>query len=259
MAVSSDFDLEWKRLSEQLDVVERHAATTEERARVLRLKQALSGSDVLGALCHDLKDPLAAILMGSALLKKQAEASRAVGALVNAANRLDRIVMNTRDLDALRRGSLVAQLRKLPVASVIQPHVERMRAGAAAKNVTLAVDAVEVWALGDSNATARIVDELLDNAIGFAPAGSAVQVTVASERARNAVLVHFDDEGAGIDAEHLPFAFDEARNRSHRPRRGAGRGLPIAAAYAELQGGSLELSTRSPRGFRATLVMKVAP
>lgn len=259
MAVSSDFDLEWKRLSDQLDVVERHAATTEERARVLQLKQALAGSDVLGALCHDLKDPLAAILMGSALLKKQAEASRAVNALVSAAHRLDRIVTNTRDLDALRRGSLVAQLRKLPVASVIQPHAERMRDVAGAKNVKVAVDAAEVWALGDSHATARIFDELLDNAIGFSPEGGTVRVTVALEKDRHVVLVHFDDEGPGIDAEHLPFAFDEAKNRTHRPRRGAGRGLPIAAAYAALQGGSLELSTCAPQGLRATLVMNPVP
>jgi two-component system sensor histidine kinase CreC len=255
MAVSSDdFSREWQRLVQCLDVVERHAATHQERARVLAVRRALEDEDLVGVLCHDLKDPLAAITMGAALLKKQLPNERAVDALASATRRLDRVVQNARDLDLLRKGAYAPQIRPLPVASVILPNVERVRDAAAARKITIAFEPADLRGVGDPHATSRAFAELLDNAVGFAPEGTNVRVTLTEDATH--VRVHVDDEGAGIDDVHLPHAFDEAKNRSHRPRRGAGRGLPLARAYAQAQGGDVELSMRSPNGCRATLLVK---
>ena len=251
---SDDFATEWQRLSACLDVVERHAATREERAKVLALRRAFEGDDLIGALCHDLKDPLAAITMGTALLKKQMPGDRAVDSLQSATRRLDRVVQNARDLDLLRKGAFAAQPRVLPVASVIFPIVERMRETATARKITLTFEAADLRGFGDPNATTRAFTELLDNAIGFAPEGTTVRVSFSPDATH--VCVHVDDDGAGIDAEHLPHAFDEAKNRAHRPRRGVGRGLPLAQAYANAQGGEVVITTRDPHGCRATLLIK---
>ena len=255
MVVSSDdFASEWQRLIACLDVVERHAATHEQRGRALAVRRAIEGDDLVGVLCHDLKDPLAAITMGAALLKKQLPNERAVDALSSATRRLDRVVQNARDLDLLRKGAFAPQLRALPVASVILPNVERMRDAAAARKITITFEPAESRGVGDPHATSRAFAELLDNAIGFAPEGSTVRVSLDEDATH--VRVHVDDEGAGIDDAHLPHAFDEAKNRSHRPRRGAGRGLPLARAYAQAQGGDVALSSRTPNGCRATLLVK---
>ena len=255
MSVSpDDFASEWQRLIERLDVVERHAATYQDRARVLAVRRAAEGEDLVGVLCHDLKDPLAAITMGTALLKKQLPSERAVEALASATRRLDRVVQNARDLDLLRKGAFAPQLRSLPVASVILPNVERMRDVAAARKSTIVFEPAELRGHGDPHATSRAFAELLDNAIGFAPEGTTVRVALTEDATH--VHVHVDDEGAGVDDAHLPFAFDEAKNRAHRPRRGAGRGLPLARAYARAQGGDVEITTRSPNGCRAALLVK---
>jgi two-component system sensor histidine kinase CreC len=255
MAVASDdFASEWQRLVACLDVVERHAATHEQRAKALAVRRALEGDDLVGVLCHDLKDPLAAITMGAALLKKQLPNERAVEALSSATRRLDRVVQNARDLDLLRKGAFAPQLRSLPVASVILPNVERMRDAASARKITIAFEPADLRGAGDPNATSRAFAELLDNAIGFAPEGTTVHVTLAEDATH--VRVFIDDEGTGIDDAHQPHVFDEAKNRLHRPRRGAGRGLPLARAYAQAQGGDVEISTRSPNGCRATLLVK---
>jgi len=255
MVVSSDdFESEWQRLVACLDVVERHAATHGERAKVLAVRRALEGDDLVGVLCHDLKDPLAAITMGAALLRKQLPSERAVEALASATRRLDRVVQNARDLDLLRKGSFAPQLRPLPVASVILPNVERMREAAAARKITIVFEPADSRGFGDPNATSRAFAELLDNAIGFAPEGTTVRVALSEDATH--VRVFVDDEGAGIDDAHLPHVFDESKNRAHRPRRGAGRGLPLARAYAQAQGGDVEVSARSPNGCRATLLVK---
>jgi signal transduction histidine kinase len=251
---ADDFASEWQRLVACLVVVERHAATHEERARVLAVRRAVDGDDLVGVLCHDLKDPLAAITMGAALLKKQLPNERAIDALMSATRRLDRVVQNARDLDLLRKGAFAPQLRSLPVASVILPNVERLRDAATARKITVAFEPAESRGMGDPHATSRAFVELLDNAIGFAPEGSTVRVTLAEDATH--VRVHVDDEGSGIDDAHLPHVFDEAKNRAHRPRRGAGRGLPLARAYAQSQGGDVEISTRISSGCRGTLLIK---
>jgi signal transduction histidine kinase len=251
---ADDFASEWERLVACLDVVERHAATREERVRVLAVRRAIEEEDLVGILCHDLKDPLAAITMGTALLKKQLPNERAIDALSSATRRLDRVVQNARDLDLLRKGAFAPQLRPLPVASVILPNVERFRDAAAARKITIVFEPSDLRGFGDPHATSRAFVELLDNAIGFAPEGTTVRVALAEDATH--VRVHVDDEGAGIDDAHVPFVFDEAKNRSHRPRRGAGRGLPLARAYAQAQGGDVEISTRSPNGCRATLLVQ---
>jgi K+-sensing histidine kinase KdpD len=255
MAVASNvFATEWQRLKACLDVVERHAATHEERAKLLAVRRAFEGDDLIGALCHDLKDPLAAITMGTALLRKQLGGDRVVESLASATRRLDRVVQNARDLDFLRKGAFAPQLRSLPVASVILPNVERLREAAAARKITITFEPAEMRAFGDAHATTRAFTELLDNAVGFAPEGTNVRVWFEEDASH--VRVHVDDEGAGVDAEHMPHVFDEAKNRAHRPRRGVGRGLPLARAYAQAQGGDIVISARDPSGCQATLLIK---
>jgi signal transduction histidine kinase len=251
---ADDFVREWQNLKACLDVVERHAATREERAKVSALRHAMEDDDLIGALCHDLKDPLAAITMGAALLKKQHPGDRAVESLTSATRRLDRVVQNARDLDLLRKGAFAPQPRSLPVASVILPHVERMREPASVRKIAIAFEPAELRGFGDPHATARAFAELLDNAVGFAPEGTTVRVMLASDDAH--VRVNVEDEGAGVDAAHIPHVFDEAKNRMHRPRRGAGRGLPLARAYAQAQGGDVVIRAREGGGCQAVLLVK---
>jgi signal transduction histidine kinase len=265
MAVATDFDTELARLRACLAVVERHAATHEERMKVLAMKRALDGSaeggtsethgagdDFVGTLCHDLKDPLAAITMGAALLKKQLPEDRSLLALANATRRLDRIIQNARDLDVLRKGAFAPQVRSIPISSLLVPNIERARAAVNARKITIAFEPLEVRVLGDPHATARAFDELLDNAVGFSPENATVRVRVVDD---DGVRVQIDDDGPGIDAEHLPHVFDEVKNRAHKPRRGVGRGLPLARAYAQSQDGDVEISVREGGGTRAVLVL----
>jgi signal transduction histidine kinase len=251
MAVLSEFDLEWERLKATLAVVERHAATREERTKVLAIKRALEGDDFVGALCHDLKDPLSAITMGASLLKKQLPEDRALHAVVSAARRLDRVVQNARDLEMLRAGKYTPQTREVLIASLLLPNVERVREAARAKGVTIAFEGGDARAIVDAHAMGRAFDEILDNSIGFSAEGGTVRVRVE----RGSVVV--EDDGPGIDAAHLPYVFDESKNRAHKPRRGAGRGLPLAREYALVQGGELEV-TSAGAGVRAILTLRTA-
>ncbi len=116
----------------------------------------------------------------------------------------------------------------------------------AAKNVTLRTSAGHtgaVWA--DRQRLSQILANLLDNALRHTPAGG--QVTLTAARRGAEVIFSVEDDGEGIDAEHLPHLFerfyraDTARDRDHG---GSGIGLAIVKALAEAQGGHVQVRSR---------------
>jgi K+-sensing histidine kinase KdpD len=252
------FEQAWAAWISELSDVAVHATSSEHRARIARVKQAFDGDDVLEILCHDVKDPLAAVLMGVTLLQKSPRPAEAVlDMIATAARRLDRVVTSTNDLARLRRGEFQVRVRALPIASLVATAVENQRKTAASAAITLDIANEATVVVGDPSATSRILSELLQNAVGFSGDNPLVEVSVTT--AEDRAIVRIADSGPGIDEAHLPFVFDEMRNRKHRPRRGIGRGLPIALALAELQNATLTIGQRAPRGCVAVLAMQLAP
>ncbi len=95
----------------------------------------------------------------------------------------------------------------------------------------------------------RAVDNLLDNAVRFAPRGS--QVVVRGRSAGGDVMIAVEDEGPGFPAEYLPHAFERfSRPDSSRARAdgGAGLGLSIVRAIAQAHGGQVTASNRDTGG-----------
>jgi signal transduction histidine kinase len=254
---SSKFKSAWAAWVAELASVGVLANTLEERALVLRVKQVLEATDLVAQLCHDVKDPLASIVMGLSLLEKMHGSEPFMATIVAAARRLDRVVIGAHDLARLRRSDYQVHLQSIPIASLVTTIVENCRAKAPRGiHIYLVVQPDVPNVLGDAGAVSRIVQELMDNAIGFSHDGGAVDVNVSLEREQAVVVIA--DNGPGIDPAHLSHVFDEASNRTHRPRRGAGRGLPIAHALVALQGGALTIGQHAPTGCEATLSVRLA-
>jgi signal transduction histidine kinase len=104
----------------------------------------------------------------------------------------------------------------------------------------------------------QIVDNLIDNALEAAPAGSSVHLS--ARTAANHVEIHVEDEGAGLDASVRQRAFDRFwRGPDARPGAGTGLGLAIARQLALLSGGNVELRPRHPHGTDATIILVMGP
>jgi signal transduction histidine kinase len=150
----------------------------------------------------------------------------------------------------LRQGAFEPHVREMQIASLLAANVERARENANQRGITITFDATDARAIVDPHATSRAFDELLDNAVGFSPEKATVTIHVAPDR------ITIEDSGSGIDADHIPNVFDEVKNRAHKPRRGVGRGLPLARAYARAQGGDVEVEPREDGGCRAILALR---
>ena len=96
-----------------------------------------------------------------------------------------------------------------------------------------------VVAVGGSEAVSRVLRNLLDNAIRFAPAGSSVVVEVRSD---DGPVVRVLDHGPGFDPEFVNEAFERfSRGDPSRERStgGTGLGLAIARSFIEALNGSI--------------------
>lgn len=101
----------------------------------------------------------------------------------------------------------------------------------------------------DRFALERMMSNLVENAVRFTPRGG--KVTLAAYAAADGVVLEISDTGIGMGQERLetlsqPFVFGDAALT--RDREGAGLGIAIARAIAELSGGHLAIDSRQGLG-----------
>lgn len=106
----------------------------------------------------------------------------------------------------------------------------------------------------DGPTVRRALSNLVDNAVRYAPSGSAVEVDVTLSDTEAVVVV--TDHGPGIaadDQEHIFERFWRGRPDTH----GTGLGLPIAKQVAEAHGGDLTVRSPGPAGDGCTFELRL--
>jgi signal transduction histidine kinase len=166
------------------------------------------------------------------------------------ADRLLRLVDDLLLVAQLEAGQLVVRRVELDLAAVARQAVAEAQPGAAAKNITVTVDAdVAVPLQADKGRVFRTLQNLLSNAIKFTPAGGDVRVSVS--QADGVVRLEVADTGIGIAADDQELLFDRffrasAVAEQHFP--GTGLGLYIAQAIVQAHGGSITVRSKPGEG-----------
>ena len=192
---------------------------------------------------HELRTPLTSLRTTIDLLIRSEESGRALPEgkrselLTGARTQMRELTVLIADLLELSRPEQASQVTA-PVAlhEVTARAVERVRPrGAARETPVTIVDDLHPWTThGDGAALERAVVNLLDNAVKFAPPGSAVEVRLAN----GALTVR--DRGPGIPPEELPHVFERFwRSPTARAMPGSGLGLAIAARAVRESGGAI--------------------
>jgi signal transduction histidine kinase len=166
--------------------------------------------------------------------------------------RLIRLVNQLLVLVRADAGTLSISLQPVDLADVARARCQQLSALASGGRVSLLVsvdEAAPACVLGDRDRLAQVLDNLLDNAIRYSPAGSTVAVELRLQR--DEWVCSIRDAGPGIPPEHLPFVFerfyraDASRNRQSG---GAGLGLAIARALVKAQGGQIRVECPASGG-----------
>ncbi len=103
-----------------------------------------------------------------------------------------------------------------------------------------------------------MLDNLIENAIHYSPAGT--QVAVRWHRDGDRAVLTVEDEGPGLAAGEEEHVFERfARGSAGRGAAGSGLGLPIVGTLASRWGGTASIRNRSAGGAQARVELPAAP
>ncbi|MFT4863068.1 MAG: two-component system sensor histidine kinase GlrK [Pseudohongiellaceae bacterium] len=229
------------------------------RSRLKSLEQ--QRSSFLRHVSHELKTPLAAIQESAALIQDGVagevsdEQHKLLTILVNNSQRLHALID-----DLLRyHADILSVLNTMPhpvrldkvIESVLMSHDFVIKTGKL--SVVTELDKIQVS--GDPEQLRVIVDNLITNAIKFAPeAGS---ITVRLSQQQDAIVLDIIDNGPGISTEEKEKIFEAFYQGAASARnffKGSGLGLAIVQEYINANRGSIEVVTcEEGAHFRITL------
>lgn len=241
-----------------------HADTEEYRGLVAVLNRMLDRLDrafqaqqrFTADVGHEFRSPLTA-LRGEMEVALRAERSprEYQRVLHSALEEIERLTLVTEDLLWLARAeSDLVAARRVPtdVNSLVDAALEVRRGAVEEKGLTVsrAFGYPDGGLAVDPALVSKLLSELLDNALKFAPFGG--DVVVGTEPLAHGVRLFVEDSGPGIALDVFPHLFepfyraDEARTRG----TGTGLGLTIAQTITRLHGGQIRAANRPEGGAR---------
>ncbi len=218
---------------------------------------------------HELRTPVAILRGETEVTLSQAERTpeeyrETLAILRDESQRLARIIEDLFTLTRADAGQYPLTLRDAYLDEIASEALVRARSLALPKNIVL-TSAIEpdLPIHADEALLARMLLNLLDNAIKYSPPRSTV--TLACRRDGNHYIISVSDNGPGIPLDLQPLIFDrffrvdKARSRSEGDSAGAGLGLSISRWIAEAHEGQLELKRSDSHGSTFSVTLPAAP
>jgi signal transduction histidine kinase len=170
------------------------------------------------------------------------------------AEKLEEMMSDLLELAEIDSGARRLSLERLRPIDLAREAVERFRAVADQKQVKLEnkVWPDLSWVVADKKAAARILDNLLSNAVRHTDRGGTVTVEASEHVGR--VYLSVKDTGEGIPEQHLPSIFGRFSHVGDKPG-GSGLGLALVKRLVEAQGGQVSVESRPGEGSTFTFAL----
>jgi two-component system sensor histidine kinase VicK len=168
------------------------------------------------------------------------QVQRYVGIIELTANRLASLTEDLLDVSRLQQGVLPLRPQETDVAALIESVIGRLREQSAAHRLVPVLEHAPCPLVIDPDRIEQVVENLLGNAIKYAPDGGEIRVTLAPEA--SGILLSVRDSGIGLPegmSERIFEPFGRAPNAVGRNIEGLGLGLYICRQIAEQHGGRL--------------------
>lgn len=252
---------------------QRHASTEAALEDALRTietyKQRLDEQIAhLGVVAHDLKNPLAAILMSTSILDRygdrlsKEDRTKHLTNIIQTTEWMKGLIISLLDFAALSTGRLKLTIEPIHCALLMDTVIETYRLRALAKSLTIhkLYASEELFVLADSQRLQECLDNLLSNAIKYSPLGRNIYCSI--EQRSERVRLSIRDEGPGLTAEEQQRLFREfsrARSRDTGNEGGTGLGLSIVRRFVEAMNGTIDCESTPGHGSTFFIELPVAP
>jgi PAS domain S-box-containing protein len=223
-----------------------------ERTQQLRLAERRQGQ-FLAMLSHELRNPLAPIANAASVLRTLESSNpilvRLREILERQVARMSHLIEDLIDVTRAAQGQISLVREQVSIESVVQAAVAASHDKLTTAGHRLDVDVPDarLFVRGDRGRLAQALSHLIINAAKFTFEPSTISISV--RRAARTIQIAVKDQGAGIDPNFLPHAFELFAQQDQTLARslgGLGVGLTLARRIAQLHGGDVEGFSEGP-------------
>lgn len=243
------------------DEIDQLGVTFREMAeRIIQQVKQLQHSDtsrreLVANVSHDLRTPLASLqgyletlaLKGEQL--NEEEKRRYINIAYQHSERLRKLISELFELSTLENQGASLHFEPFSMSELIQDVSQKFQLEADEKNLVISthIPAQPAFVSADIGLIQRVLENLIENAIKYTPAGGQIGINLI--HGNNDVAISISDTGQGIPESDLPHIFDRFyRVDKHRDEDGTGLGLAIAKRIMQLHNSSIDVASRPESG-----------
>lgn len=245
-----------------------HMADQLEAAAVERVRQEQLRHELIVAISHDVRTPLASLramteALADGVVDDPETTARYYDTMRGQIGQMTQLVEDLFSLARLEAGTVELDMQPVAIDGLIADVLAAHSPQAAAKDIQLEADiAPELKpALIAPQQILRVLDNILVNALRHTPQGGRIGVRVTPLDAEEQLAIEVVDTGEGIVAEDLPRVFERFyRGEKSRARAsgGAGLGLAIARGIVDAHGGTITIASTPGEGTCVRFTVKAA-
>jgi two-component system sensor histidine kinase CpxA len=210
-------------------------------------------------ISHELRSPLARLGVAVELARSGEDREDMLDRIQKEADRLNELVAELLQVTRVEGDPSMQKTETIRLDELLGDLVYDSLLEAKAKDCTLLLKApVAVTLTGDEELIRRAIENVVRNAIRYAPQSTAVEIEL--RRAGDTAEISVRDQGPGVPEEALARIFDafyRVDSDRNRASGGLGLGLAIARRAVELHGGTLRAENARP-GLLVTIQLPVA-
>ncbi|MBA3734918.1 MAG: GAF domain-containing protein [Actinobacteria bacterium] len=233
---------------------EAERTTADELRRLSALR-----ADFVSLVSHELRSPMAAVIGASRTLQARwreltADQRQSFLALIgDETSRLADLIGDVLDTSRIEAGTFSFTFSDVDLGEVLRDVVAAADLAQDEVRVSAEVGGALPHVRGDRERLRQIVQNLVDNAVKYSPAGAEVRVSANSDDGWLRIAVA--DDGPGIPFDDQKIIFDKFGRATVEggTKPGTGLGLFIARSIAEAHGGSLDVDSAPAHGSVFTL------
>ncbi|MHB8126189.1 MAG: PAS domain-containing hybrid sensor histidine kinase/response regulator [Desulfitobacteriaceae bacterium] len=246
-------DLLARQAADAIERIRAEETTQESEKRAHTLVEELRKMDenknqFLSMLSHELRNPLASIMMSVSLLERVTPGGeqfrQAKEIIERQTTQLSRLVDDLLDVTRITQNKINLKKENINLIELISGALEDYREQLASKGVGLKIELtpVPLYMEVDPARLTQVIGNLINNAAKFTEMGDTVQVSVWKDEDQQEAVICVKDDGLGIKPDILPdlfLPFIQVDSSLGRSSGGLGLGLAIVKGMVDMHGGNV--------------------